>query len=451
MTILGASGAVSDRRDAFRELSQNYPYDPVDVIIGDWMSEANMTVAAGRKTDRAAGRGHGNDLDFLSPAAGVAYEPTFLEALDPALPYIAKHGIKVAVNAGGSDTKLLYEIVTKLISDKRLKLNVAWIEGDEVLETVKKARASKESKFENICTGESLDDWKFEPIYAQCYLGGLGIAAAFEKGADIVLCGRVSDASPVIGAAYWWHGWTRSDLDYLANAFVAGHLIECSTYVCGGNYTGFKSLEDKGWDNIGYPIAEISSKGQVIITKQKGSGGEVSVGTCSSQLLYEIQGPWYYNSDVTAVLDDIWFEQLSTDRVAFHGVKSSPPPPTTKVGITAKGGFQAEMHWFLVGLDIPSKARMLEAQIRRALKPYSPRLSVLAFTLNGSCPEDPQDQNSATVDFRIFAQAPKEEDLSPLKFFRPVADLIMQGYPGATFHLDFRQALPKPIFEYALY
>lgn len=446
--VLGASGAVSDRRDAFREMSQNYPNDPVDVIIGDWMSEANMTVAAGRKTDRAAGTDAGNDPDFLSPTAGVAYEPTFLEALDPALTYIAKHGIKVAVNAGGSDTKLLYNIVLKMLSDKGLKLKVAWIEGDEVLEAISKARASKESKFENICTGEVLDDWKFEPVYAQCYLGGLGIAAAFEKGADIVLCGRVSDASPVIGAAYWWHGWTRSDLDQLANAFVAGHLIECSNYVCGGNYTGFKDIEGKGWDNIGYPIAEISSKGQVIITKQKGSGGEVSVGTCSSQLLYEIQGPWYFNSDVTAILDGIWFEQLSTDRVAVHGVKASPPPPTTKVGITAKGGYQAEMHWFLVGLDIASKARMLEAQVRRALKPYSHRFSLLAFSLNGSCPEDPRDQNSATVDFRIFAQAPTEDDLSPLKFFRPIADLIMQGYPGATFHLDFRQGLPKPVFEY---
>ena len=447
LTVLGASGAVSDRRDAFRELSQNYPNDPVDVIIGDWMSEANMTVAAGRKTDRAASDCQDNNPNFLSPTAGVAYEPTFLEALEPALPYIAKYGIKVAVNAGGSDTKLLFDIVKKMMSDKGLKLNVAWIEGDEVLEAVNKARASKDSNFENICTGEVLDNWKFESIYAQCYLGGLGIAAAFEKGADIVLCGRVSDASPVIGAAYWWHGWARSDFDQLANAFVAGHLIECSNYVCGGNYTGFKTLEDKGWDNIGYPIAEISSNGQVVITKQKGSGGEVSVGTCSSQLLYEIQGPWYFNSDVTAVLDSLWFEQLSTDRVALHGVKSSPPPPTTKVGITAKGGYQAEMHWFLVGLDIPSKARMLEAQVRRALKPYSHRFSLLNFTLNGTSPDDPHDQNSATVDFRIFAQAPTEDDLSPLKFFRPIADLIMQGYPGATFHLDFRQALPKPVFE----
>ena len=148
---------------------------------------------------------------------------------------------------------------------------------------------------------------------------------------------------------------TLTKLNELANAFVTGHLIECSNYVCGGNFTGFKSLEWKGWHDIGYPIAEISKNGQCIITKNKGSGGEVSTQTCTSQLLYEIQGPWYFNSDVTAILDDLWFEQIGTDRVALRGVKGALPPATTKIGITAKGGYQAEVHWFLCGLDIHDK------------------------------------------------------------------------------------------------
>ena len=203
-----------------------------------------------------------------------------------------------------------------------------------------------------------------------------------------------------------------------------------------------------GWDDIGYPITEISSTGQVIITKNKGSGGEVSVGTCSSQLLYEIQGPWYFNSDVTAILDELWFEQLETDRVALHGVKSAPPPPTTKIGITAKGGYQAEVHWFLVGLDIDAKARMMEAQIRRMLRPYAHRFSKLVFTQNGSCPPDPTNQNAATVNFRVFVQAPKAEYIESQCFLRPCIDPIMEGYPGATIDLDMRQGFPKPIYEY---
>lgn len=430
--MAGCSGAATDRRAALAQLAKNHPNDPVDVIIGDWMSEFNMTTRAAMKSDQG----------------GDAYEPTFIEALEPALEDLAKYGIKVAVNAGASDTRLLHRVVTDMVRSKGLGLKVAYISGDEVLPALQKAQREGRSKFENICTGELLDDWKFEPLSAQAYLGGLGISAAFSKGADIVVCGRVSDASPVIGAAHWWHGWRRDQLHELANAFVAGHLIECSNYVTGGNFTGFKNLDTKGWLDIGYPIAEISSNGQVIITKSKSTGGEVSTQTCTSQLLYEIQGPWYYNSDVTAILDELWFEQVGRDRVALHGVKGATPPSTTKVGLTAKGGYQAEVHWFPCGLDIPAKARMLEDQVRHLLKPHIHRFSKLEFTLNGTAAENASSQNAATVDLRVFAQAPKEEDLLPEKFLRPIIDPIMQSYPGATFHLDFRTGFPKPIFEY---
>jgi hypothetical protein len=335
-----------------------------------------------------------------------------------------------------------------MVKAKGLSLSVAWISGDEVLPQLLEAQKRGESPFENICTGEKLSDWQFEPIYAQAYLGGLGIAKAFEKGADIVVCGRVSDASPVIGAAYWWHKWQRSDLDKLANTFVAGHLSECSSYSTGGNYTGFKDLECLDWENIGYPIVEIDDAGQVVVTKNQGSGGEVSVNTLTSQFLYEIQGPWYFNSDVTAVLDGIYFEHISTNRVALRGVKGALPPPTTKVGITAKPLYQAEMHWFLTGLDIKAKARMVETQIRALMKPHMHIFTKLDFQVIGSVPENPTTQNAATVDFRVIAQARKAEDLAPAKFVRPCIDPIMCAYPGATPHLDLRQAFPKEVFEY---
>jgi hypothetical protein len=377
-----------------------------------------------------------------------AYEPTFLEALEPALPHIAKYSIKVAVNAGASDTQTLHKVVTKLVAAKGLNLSVAWISGDEVLPQLLKAQKRGESPFENICTGQQLDDWQFEPIYAQAYLGGLGIAKAFEKGADIVLCGRVSDASPLIGAAYWWHNWQRSDLDKLANAFVAGHLSECSSYSTGGNYTGFKDLECLGWDRMGYPIVEISQSGEVVVTENRGSGGEVSVNTLTSQFLYEIQGQWYFNSDVTAVLDNTSFEYISENRVALRGVKGALPPPTTKVGITAKPIYQTEMHWFLTGLDIPAKARMMEQLIRAQMGDHVHNFTHLSFQTIGSCAENPTSQNAATVDLRVIAQARKAEDLAPAKFVRPCIDPIMCAYPGATPHLDLRQAFPKEVFEY---
>ncbi|KAF7528195.1 hypothetical protein PCG10_001484 [Penicillium crustosum] len=439
--IAGASGSASDRRQAIAEFAHHHPTDPIDVIIADFMSEFNMATAAGRRVDQATSQ---------EPTA-PAYELSFLEALEPALDDLAKYGIKLAVNAGVTDTKGLYEVVMRMVEAKKLDLKVAWVSGDEVLSTVQKGLTSG-SEFRNVYTGERLADWSFEPIYAQCYLGGLGIAAALADGADIVLCGRVSDASPVIGAAYWYHGWQRDELDKLANAFVAGHLIECSNYVCGGNFTGFKALEHvggDGWTNIGYPIAEISAEGDVVITKQAhATGGAVTVDTCTSQLLYEIQGPWYFNSDVTAVLDGIHFSQRGVNRVAVHGVRSGPPPPTTKLGITARGGFQAEAWWFLTGLDIEAKARMLEAQIRQLLSPYSDKYTSLNFDLLGSSLSDPHSQNRATVPLRIVVQARNAEDLAPTRFLKPITDNIMQGYPGATFHLDMRQGFPRAIFEY---
>jgi hypothetical protein len=377
-----------------------------------------------------------------------AYEPTFLEALEPALPHIAKHRIKVAVNAGASDTEKLHDVVKKLIMAKGLELSVAWISGDEVLPQLLDVQRRDGSPFENICTEERLNDWQFEPIYAQAYLGGLGIAKAFEKGADIVLCGRVSDASPLIGAAYWWHKWHRSDLHNLANAFVAGHLSECSSYSTGGNYSGFKDLECLGWANIGYPIVEIAQSGEVVLMKNKGSAGEVSINTLTSQFLYEIQGSWYFNSDVTAVLNDVSFEYISENRIALHGVKGALPPPTTKVGITAKPIYQAEMHWFLTGLDIPAKARMMEQLIRTQMGAHLQNFTHLSFQIIGSCAENPTNQNAATADLRVIAQARRAADLAPAKFVRPCIDPIMCAYPGATPHLDLRQAFPKEVFEY---
>ncbi|KAF7717767.1 Uncharacterized protein PECH_007363 [Penicillium ucsense] len=441
--IAGASGSASDRRHAIAEFARRYPTDPVDVITADFMSEFNMATAAGRRVD--------GQTSATSARIAPAYEVSFLQALEPALDNLAKYGIKLVVNAGVTDTKGLHNVVLKMVEARRLDLKIALICGDEVLPVVRNSLVQGKSDFRNVHTGGRLIDWPFEPIYAQCYLGGLGIAAALAEGADIVLCGRISDASPAIGAAYWYHGWQRHEFDRLANAFVAGHLIECSNYVCGGNFTGFKELEhsNASWTDIGYPIAEISAEGDVVITKQAhATGGAVTIETCTSQLLYEIQGPWYFNSDVTAILDGVFFEQRGVNRVAVHGVQSGPPPPTTKVGITARGGYQAEAWWFLTGLDVEAKARMLEAQIRHLLAPSMKRLTSLQFHLMGSPLPDTADQNRATVPLRIVAQAREAEDLAPTRFLKPVTDNIMQGYPGATFHLDLRQGYPRPIFEY---
>ncbi|KAK6227381.1 hypothetical protein QIS74_00936 [Colletotrichum tabaci] len=428
LRVASASGAVTDRRHGFRALAELE--EDIQFIVGDWMSEMNMTVRAAGKVD--------------SNGASDKFEKAFLEGIEPALPHLASRGIKVAVNAGASDAQKLCSVLADKIEAQGLGLRVAWIGGDEVIDLVRQD-AQNGAEFRSLTTGQKLSEWGFEPLYAQCYLGSWGIVEAFTGGADVVICGRVADASPAIACAAYHYGWQRKDYQQLASALVAGHMIECSTYVSGGNFSGFKSLPGDV-TNIGFPIAEILPNGNFYVTKQKNTGGMVTVETCKSQLLYEIQGPLYYHSDTVAVLDGIKFEQAGVDRVFVSNVGSRKPPPTTKVGITAKGGFQAEAHYFLCGLDIEEKAQLLEKQLRSALD--ESRYHCLKFQTHGRCPDDPQSQASATVDFRIFAQAKEEDDLSRERFLEPITNNIMQGYPGATFAMDTRLALPKPYCEY---
>lgn len=426
--IMNISGSPCDKRDAMAKAAAMDEH--VDVLVGDWMSELNMPTRAYN----------------LSQGAAIGYEETFLEALEPALNDIAKKGIKVAANAGCVATKDLYEVVVKMVKDKGLDLTVAWIEGDAVMDLVRADLEKEPQKFVHVSTGMTLKDWDFEPVFAQCYLGGLGIAAAFQAGADIVVCGRVADASPIIGAAAWWHRWKKTDYNQLARSLIAGHLIECSVYVTGGNFTNFKSLDWNQINNIGYPIAEIAEDGDVVITKVENTGGLVSKETCKEQLLYEIQGMYYLNCDVTAVIDQACFTDIAPNRVRLSGVTGIAPPATTKMGLTAFGGYQAELHWAMIGLDIENRVKLLETQVKHSFgEARLANLSLFDISVYGSVPENPRNQNSAIVDVRLFVQAKTAEAISEANFIRPSLDINMHTYPGATFHTDLRTAAPKAV------
>jgi hypothetical protein len=296
-----------------------------------------MTLRGSDKRDRLA---NANMKSGSSIAKG--YEPYFLDELDPAIPYLAQNKVKLAVNAGASDVHGLAAEVKRLIEKHGVDLKVGVVDGDDVTDAVLDLY-KKGELFLNLPANKPIQEWKdkdgvlFEPICAQCYLGGTGIAACFESGADIVLCGRVADASVTVGAAMWWHGWKReAHLNELAAALMIGHIIECSTYATGGYYSGFKDLVPNDTD-MGYPIASIDAKGDAVISMEKNRHGLVNIQTVASQLLYEIQGPLYYNSDVTASIEDIVLTQIGPNEVHVTGVKGLPPPSTTKVGITAKG------------------------------------------------------------------------------------------------------------------
>lgn len=211
----GASGGFSDRVRAISSLAK----DDVDVIVGDWLSEMTMTMHGTgkiRNTEQMlAARSFEEKLNH------AMFAENFMDCFEPAIADIATRGIKLAVNAGASDTELLAQLVDKKCKEAGYPLKVAWIEGDDVTGTVK-SMLNKGEGFKSLMHNKSVKEWGLEPVCAQCYLGGLGIAKALTEGADIVIAGRVSDASPIIGAAAWWHEWTSDQFDELAGSLVIG-------------------------------------------------------------------------------------------------------------------------------------------------------------------------------------------------------------------------------------
>ncbi|PVH96035.1 DUF1446-domain-containing protein [Periconia macrospinosa] len=428
---MNISGSPVDRREALSVAAASN--EEIDVFVGDWMSELNMPAKA---------------YAISTDPSAIGYEISFLEALEPALVNLAKKKQKLVANAGTVATKQLFDRVVEMVKSKNIGLTVAWVEGDIVTDQLK-ASMDAGDDLKHICTGMPLKEWDYEPLFAQCYLGSSGIVAALDAGADIVLCGRVADASPIVGAAAWWHHWGQEDYDKLAQSLIAGHLIECSTYVTGGNYTLFKSLDFDHITELGYPIAEIGAEGDVIITKAAGTDGIVTPETCKEQLLYEIQGQYYLNSNVTAVIDQASLVQVGKDRVQLSGITGLPPPRTTKVGVTAFGGYTAELHWALIGLDIAEKVKMAEIQMKhRYGKERFSKFSEWTLTSYGSVPVNPRNYNAATIDMRLVAQAKNKEDLSWENFARPALDIVMQSWPAATTTPDKRQAVPQLFQEY---
>ncbi|KJR83825.1 uncharacterized protein SPSK_04103 [Sporothrix schenckii 1099-18] len=455
--IGGASGGFTDRVAAIGRLAR----DPdVDAVVGDWLSENVMTGYGAGKARQRSANGLGNDddanekkLPLEERMKTAQYASTFLQCFEPAMHDLARNGTKLAVNAGASDTELLAEVVVDMVQKAGLDLKVAWVEGDDVTEAFLAMAADATSEIRSLTDGKTLAEWGHEPICAQAYLGSLGIAEALRRGADIVICGRVSDAAPTVGVAAWWHGWTARDLDQLAGALIAGHIIECSAFVTGGYYSRFKELmAAQKHLNLGFPIAHVHANGEFDIAKEKNTNGVVNTETVTAQLVYEIAGPLYYNSDVVADLHNIALAPLADDLVHVSGITGHPPPPTTRCGVTAHGGYQAEWHFYLVGLDIEEKCRWMEEQARHAIgEELLGQFSLLKFHVHGTSPANPANQEIATVDLRIFAQA-KDAALFdpslPYGFARKLYETVLQSCPGVSRSNDLRQSTAKSYYEY---
>ena len=423
LRIGNVSGYLGDR---FTAVDEAMAGDPVDVLMGDYLAEVTLAALAA-----AVGRGK---------PGYVAYA---LDQLTPHLPEIARRGIRIVTNAGGLDPSGMADELRRRISqiDGAAGLRVATVAGDGVHERLGEFHSGGHG-MEHLDTGAPLKDWGAEPIAANAYLGGFGIAAALEAGADVVVTGRVTDASLTAGPAAWWHGWGPDEFDALAGAVTAGHVIECGAHATGGNFSGFRTVP--GMTRPGFPIAEIAADGSSVITKHAGDGGAVTVDTVTAQLLYEIQGPRYLNPDATVHLDSVQLSEAGPDRVAIAPVTGSPPPPTAKVAVFAPIGYEISTMLFCTAPDVDGKVALLRDQLRAALEGHVDSLDVTPL---GVAATDPATQWAATVPIRVIATAREQE---PLRRFAPaVGSLYLQGFPG--FHHDGhapRASEPWPRIEY---
>ncbi|MEV4524868.1 acyclic terpene utilization AtuA family protein [Streptosporangium sp. NPDC049304] len=331
LRVANCSGFYGDRLSAAREMVEG---GPIDVLTGDWLAELTMLILAG---NRSKGR--------------PGYAPTFLRQLEEVLGTCLERGVKIVSNAGGLDPAGCAEAVRELAGRLGLPVRVAHVTGDDL--TGRDLGGAP-----NADTGEPLPA---PALTANAYLGGRPIAAALSAGADVVVTGRVTDAALVTGPGIWRYGWGPDDFDALAGSVVAGHVIECGCQATGGNYAFFGEVPDLA--HCGFPLVELEADGSSVVTKHPGTGGLVSVGTVTAQLLYEIASPRYLGPDVVARFDTIRLEQEGPDRVRVFGVRGEAPSDTLKVAVNYLAGYRNTMTLVLTGLDIEVKARLAEEAI----------------------------------------------------------------------------------------
>ena len=404
LRIGNASGFYGDRATAMAEMLAG---GELDVLTGDYLAELTMLIL-------------GRDR-LKDPTTG--YAKTFLRHLENSLGTALEKGVRIVTNAGGLNPAGLANAVRVLADNLGLDVLVAHVEGDDL-----RARADE------LGLGE--------PVAANAYLGAWGIAECLDAGAQIVVTGRVTDASLVVGPAASHFGWGRTDWDRLAGAVVAGHVLECGPQTTGGNYSFFTEL---GLDHrpLGFPLAEVHADGSAVITKHPGTGGAVTVGTVTAQLLYEIGGARYAGPDVTTRFDTVTLADDGPDRVRITGTQGEPPPPTLKVGLNTLGGFRNEVTFVLTGLDVRAKAALVQEQLAAPLAGLDAQWR-LARTDHADA--DVQEEAAALLHCVVRGPDPKRVGRA---FSGAAIELALASYPGFHVTAPPSDASPYGVFDAA--
>ncbi|KAF2713517.1 DUF1446-domain-containing protein [Pleomassaria siparia CBS 279.74] len=408
----------------------------VDFITGDYLAEVNIA----------------ENAEAYAKGQHPGWEETAWDGIQQTLDILNEKRIRVIVNGGAQNPKGLAEKIQQLARE-----NHSYVLGDNLIEEMRDIRMnglpphldSDNSEVQYDALTLDLFEKSDKPVVsANVYLGAREILRGLQEGADIIVAGRVADASPVIGAAWFWHGWEETDYDHLAGGLIAGHLIECSGYVTGSNFAGFTEYPLEDLYDITYGIAEVERDGSCVITKHDAKKGFVTEDIVKCQFLYELQGNVYLHSDVKAILDDVQVKGEGKNRVRVWGIKGRPPPPTTKLAIFYRAGYQSEILVNATGYGTAEKFELYESMLRFGLKRLNiaDKFDILEFQRIGVPESNPQSQLRSTTYLRIFAEA--SDPAVNLGLASLLGEFAMQHYSG--FHLSSNQAaaIPKPYLSY---
>jgi hypothetical protein len=401
---------------------------PIDYLGMDYLAEVTLSIMMRQK--------------LRNPAAGYATD--FLDFVRRALPMLVEKGVKVVTNAGGLNPRACRAKVFEIARELGISgLAIGVVEGDDLLARLPELAAAGH-EMRNMDSGEPLAGILDRVVSANAYLGARPVAEALAGGAQIVLCGRVTDTALALGPLVHEFGWAADDWDRLAAGTIVGHVIECGAQATGGNFTRFWEVPDL-W-NVGYPIAEVAEDGSFTVTKHPGTGGLVSVDTVSEQLVYEMGDPAsYVTPDVTADFTSIRLEQEAADRVRVSGIRGRAATPFLKISASYLDGWKAAGQVTLTGPRALEKARLAAEivwkRLARAgvgfaaddrLEEYLGAAAVLPGILHP--PADP-----AEIVLRL---AVRDRDRAKVeRFGKEIAPLVTAGPPGVT---GFAGGRPKP-------
>jgi hypothetical protein len=406
--------------DSVRPAIEMVERGDIDYLCCDHLAELTMSILA---KQRAA-----------DPERG--YTRDVLDLLRGALRTCADKGIKVVTNAGGANPRAAGRAIRALADELGVPgVRIAVVLGDDLEDRIADLARDGVS-FRNLDTGADLDTVRDRLTHAAVYTGCEGIVEALDRGADIVVCGRVTDIALYLGPLVHEFGWRLDDWERLGMATVVAHAIECGGQATGGLYAGGWADVD-GLETLGYPIAEVSEEGTAVLTKTPGSGGEVSIGTVSEQLVYEILDPGsYLTADVTADFTNVTLEEVGPDRVRITGGTGRERPATLKVNMGYRAGFVGEAQFTYTWPDAYAKAQRGLAFLRKRLERADFRYSedVVEYlghtSMWGSRVPPPDDPNLPEVVVRYAARCPDATEAR--KVFTESVPLYNNGPAGVA-------------------